>query len=326
MARSIACIIVTFKKPGLLNNCISGVLNQSKKPELLIVVDNNSEDDTKKLCLELLNTQKVNPIKSKIGEIYSGLTKGISTYYLKKKTNDGGAGGFFDGINFGLNQTNADYFWLMDDDGVPERNCLEKLFNNIRLNTILNPIVLDIQNKNYCSFLKDKQGARLEYKEIIDKSLSPEINPFNGTFISRDIIERFGNIKKEMFIWGDEMEYTYRMQKNKISLKTIIDAKHYHPKNKKLEFKKLSFNIFLRKIDNKYFEYVYYRNRVYNDRKYAVSLKRFKHLIRSALDALCNAFFHLKKGGYNEAYFILLAVFDGLIGNFKRTLQKNSKS
>ena len=60
----------------------------------------------------------------------------------------------------------------MDDDGVPERNCLEKLFNNIRLNTILNPIVLDIQNKNYCSFLKDKKGARLEYKEIIDKSLS----------------------------------------------------------------------------------------------------------------------------------------------------------
>ena len=58
MARPTACIIVTFKKPGLLNNCIRGVLNQSKKPELLIVVDNNSEDDTKKLCLELLNTQK----------------------------------------------------------------------------------------------------------------------------------------------------------------------------------------------------------------------------------------------------------------------------
>lgn len=315
-----ACIIVTYKKPELLQKCIQGVISQALKPNYIIIVDNKSEDSTSDLCKQLLNLDK--NIKYKIDNIscFSGKIGNIKTYYLEKNINDGGAGGFHDGIEFTLNNTEAQRIWLMDDDGIPEENCLKILTSELKENIVLNPIVLDIDNPNQCSFLKDSKGLPLKYSDVKNNNLSVEINPFNGTYLPISLIKKYGNIKKEMFIWGDEMEFTYRMKLNKITLKTIVEAKHFHPRNKKNEIYKLPLNVYIRKINNEFFEYVYYRNRVWNDKQYSLGLNRTTHLIRSILDANLNSFYHLFRFNFKRARRIQLAVLHGILGNFSVTI------
>lgn len=315
-----ACIIVTYKKPELLQKCIQGVIGQALKPNYIIIVDNKSEDSTSDLCKHLLNLDK--NVKYNIDNIscFSGKIGNIKTYYLEKNINDGGAGGFHDGIEFALNNTEAQRIWLMDDDGIPEENCLKILTSELKGNIVLNPIVLDIDNPNQCSFLKNSNGLPLKYSDVKKNNLSVEINPFNGTYLPISLIKKYGNIKKEMFIWGDEMEFTYRMKLNKITLKTIIEAKHFHPRNKKNEIYKLPLNVYIRKINNEFFEYVYYRNRVWNDKKYSLGLNRTTHLIRSILDANLNSFYHLFRFNFKRARRIQLAVLHGILGNFSVTI------
>ena len=43
--------------------------------------------------------------------------------------NRGGAGGFHDGLAWAI-ERGADLVWLMDDDGLPEPDCLERLLGS----------------------------------------------------------------------------------------------------------------------------------------------------------------------------------------------------
>ena len=64
--------------------------------------------------------------------------------------NMGGAGGFHEGIKYAFEQ-GFDYIWLMDDDGVPAADCLDKLLPFATENNYLGPLVLDIkQSNNFC--------------------------------------------------------------------------------------------------------------------------------------------------------------------------------
>jgi rhamnopyranosyl-N-acetylglucosaminyl-diphospho-decaprenol beta-1,3/1,4-galactofuranosyltransferase len=68
--------------------------------------------------------------------------------------------------------------------------------------------------------------------ELKGNKFLDEMHPFNGTLIPRQIIEKIGYIKKEMFIWGDEEEYMARTKKNGYGCYTVTSAIHYHPKEK----------------------------------------------------------------------------------------------
>lgn len=88
--------------------------------------------------------------------------------------------------------------------------------------SVIGPLVVDIDTKKTASFLFNDKGelanvADLESSEILHNQL----NPFNGTFLSRKIISKIGFVKKEMFIWGDEQEYQLRTISNGFSVKTI---------------------------------------------------------------------------------------------------------
>jgi len=48
-----------------------------------------------------------------------------------KQENLGGAGGFNTGLKYGY-ENNYEWIWFMDDDVVPQSDCLEKLFDKAR--------------------------------------------------------------------------------------------------------------------------------------------------------------------------------------------------
>lgn len=262
----IAAIIVTYNRLDLLQRCYNALLDQSEENFIIVVVNNGSTDGTK---------EWLDKPKDRLIAIH--------------QNNKGGAGGFYSGMKFAY-EAGYDWMWLMDDDGIPAKNQLQELIHVSEANSFLfsNALVCDIEDPLSLSFglsenivnVKDVEGQ---------KWIKNLINPFNGTLIHRKVVDKIGFIKKEMYIWGDEAEYTLRAITNGINVYTICSAIHFHPKNKGKKEKVfphlLPYSVI---IKPKSLSYAHYRNMGYINEKY--------HSAKSHLFVLtCYSLFFLRK-------------------------------
>jgi rhamnopyranosyl-N-acetylglucosaminyl-diphospho-decaprenol beta-1,3/1,4-galactofuranosyltransferase len=200
--------------------------------------------------------------------------------------NLGGAGGFYAGMKY-MYEHGYEWLWMMDDDGIPEKNQLQKLLETASKGyDVLNALVLDKDNHHNLSFITNPRFRTID--DLPKSDVTSEFyHPFNGTFLNRRVIEKCGLIKKEMFIWGDEAEYMRRMQKNGFVLNTALSAIHYHPKEKG---KTINVFPFLKKYQildkpaklSKY----YYRNKGYTLCTYLHWYNALKYLLLTTIALL----------------------------------------
>lgn len=216
--KSICAVVVTYNRKVLLNRCLTALNEQVVKPDHIVVINNASTDGT----VDFLAQQ--------------GWENSQTFTLLTLDTNQGGAGGFYEGIKFAY-QHNYDYIWLMDDDGLPDKDCLINLLPYANENSYIGPLVLNIDNPNELTFTLRLPKSKTVLSDIQDiknvrfSQIIPDIvMPFNGILFSRKLVEKIGFPRKEFFIWGDDIEYTWRAKKNGYQITTIIDAKFYHPK------------------------------------------------------------------------------------------------
>jgi GT2 family glycosyltransferase len=102
-----AAIIVTFNRSAKLIRVLDALDRQTLKPDIILVVDNASTDDTAALVEARAKTD-------------------LSMRYLRLPKNVGGAGGFHAGIKAAYDM-GAHYFWISDDDAYPKLDAIEKL-------------------------------------------------------------------------------------------------------------------------------------------------------------------------------------------------------
>ena len=100
----IAAVIVAFNRDNLLQRSLASTINQTRKADLVIVVDNANLDSTKLLV------------------------ESSGTVYLSGALENGSAGGFAIGIQYALAE-GCDYVWTLDDDGYPDLDCLSTLLD-----------------------------------------------------------------------------------------------------------------------------------------------------------------------------------------------------
>jgi len=178
MNRCVAAIVVTYNRKELLRQNIESLLIQRQKEALdILIVDNASTDGTKEAIAEYIDR----------GDI------------LMKWAMQGGYG----------------FFWLMDDDTIPETDALEALLKAYE------------HVKDGCGFLcsrvlwKDETPCvmnipKYKCKKIDQTNLMTELTEvtqasFVSLFTSRRVVEKVGLPIKEFFIWGDDVEYTRRI-------------------------------------------------------------------------------------------------------------------
>jgi rhamnopyranosyl-N-acetylglucosaminyl-diphospho-decaprenol beta-1,3/1,4-galactofuranosyltransferase len=94
-------VVVTYNRRDLLMEALAAVAAQSRAPEVIVVVDNASEDGTGAAVRSRFPSAHL----AELGENY------------------GGAGGFAYGMELAL-ADGADLIWVMDDDTVPEPGAL----------------------------------------------------------------------------------------------------------------------------------------------------------------------------------------------------------
>jgi rhamnopyranosyl-N-acetylglucosaminyl-diphospho-decaprenol beta-1,3/1,4-galactofuranosyltransferase len=199
----VIAVVVTHNRQFLLAQCIDALRKQTRQIDKILVINNGSTDHT---------------------EIWLRTQNDID---FITQENVGGAGGFFTGIKTAFEKLYT-WVWLMDDDGYPKEDALEMLLEGDDEEICLrNCSVINKEDKK--SFVW-KTGNYSNLDEVENTVIKNVAHPFNGTLLHRKIIERVGFPKANLFLWGDETEYFYRIiRKNKIPYYTKANSIHYHP-------------------------------------------------------------------------------------------------
>ncbi len=207
--KKIAAIIITYNRIELLKKVVHGVKNQIRKPDAIIIVNNNSSDGTK----EWLDNQQ--------------------DIIIIHQHNAGSSGGQYAGIKKAY-ELGFDYIWTMDDDVIPGKECLSALESHLEENSILAPLRRDTKGEIYYNdTLKINLSNPLKsiWKEIIDSNtpltdkIPAEGMTFEGPIFHKSLIKKIGLPEKKFFIYGDDTEFLVRSLKAGYKQYLIPDAK-----------------------------------------------------------------------------------------------------
>ena len=210
--------VVTFNRSVLLSRCLDNILLQSRIPDQIIVINNGSTDDTE----EILRARGIKCITQE---------------------NVGSAGGWHRAISLSVEEC-FDAVWLMDDDGFPHKDALLHLEKEMQPNIACAASVV-LQENEPDRFVFDMPKLNqsklpalfaLSRKYSTINALEPHSQDgvyqfahlFNGALISTDAVKKIGNINREYFIYGDEVDFYYRL-KEVGAVISVLAAKHFHP-------------------------------------------------------------------------------------------------
>ena len=282
-------VIVTYNRSELLIRCVAAALNQTLRPEAVMVIDN---------CSDIPAVDVLRPYAKEI-------------QIFRFKQNTGGAGGFHFGMAEVFRQ-GFDAAWLMDDDGAPSDSCLANLVE-VATNTMTgfcNPLVIDENNPEKLVFglvISGRLVASTEEAIAVAGSgciIEDAANPFNGSLITREAYRVLGDIKFECFIWGDEEEYFERARSLKIRVGTVVSARYYHPgtNSKTVKFGPIKSELKLCPTERSQF---YFRN-------IGFSKARYRGIVVAIYHGLNYLGFLLKSRQFSEAWKFIGYYIDGV--------------
>ena len=297
MDYKIATVIVTFNRKELLIKCLNAVLLQSFKPHTVYIIDNASTDGT----LDCVRDQGY----------FNTIIDGVYFTYNCLDENIGGAGGFYTGIKQAYESIeHFDGVWVMDDDGIPDKYQLENLCKYLTKYHYIAPLVLSTEDPNEPAFFSPERLS-LFPQDIVGNYIGAS-NPFNGILYSRELIKTIGYPKKEMFIWGDEINYDLRAVRAGYIPILIKEAKHLHPKDRQIKFKTwANRSVTVPREDWKL--YCLVRNRIYNTKIGYNFYSLFKRLIAEILDY---TFYFIQNKSIKRLKVIFVAINDGIRNDF----------
>ena len=219
--RRIAAVVVTFNRLTLLQRLLER-LDAVEGLDEVLVIDNASTDGTSDFLAGLEDRE--------YGDDHR-LTPVLARTLAR---NSGGAGGFHDGLAWAM-ERGADLVWLMDDDGLPDPDCLERLLREPDLD-FWGPVVVDEERPDRLVFPIRLPGGTRVVHDLADVERAARhgriddiVIPFNGVVVTRDLVERIGLPRAEYFIWGDDHEYRLRAEDAGARIATVTGAHLRHP-------------------------------------------------------------------------------------------------
>lgn len=249
----IAAVVVTYNRKKLLIECLDAIKEQTFKPHTVFVVDNASTDGTKDWVQEK--------------GYYNAVVSEIRFAYVQLPTNQGGAGGFYNGIKTTqFSEEHFDAVWVMDDDGLPEKDCLKKLSEYLTQYDYLAPMVVSVEDSSRLAFNHKGDYSIEKLRNTYGDFVPDYACPFNGILYSRKLIDTIGYPIPELFLWGDEQNYNMRAIDAGFRPYTIISAVHHHPSDRVI----LAKTLWGRQIviaPNKWRGYCLWRNTIFNHHK-----------------------------------------------------------
>ena len=214
----IVAAVVTHNRRELLSRCLDYLQSQTRQPDAILVVNNASTDGT----VEMLER------------------RGIP---FVTQENVGSAGGWHRSILHAL-EHGFDAVWLMDDDGFPDSSALQALSGALEAGVSCASSVVvreDAPDRFVFPFpLLNSRGLPVlfgrprkvltlaELRSVAKTGQYPFAHFFNGALISTDAVRKVGNVNRDFFIFGDEVDYFFRLRTFGRVI-SVLTALHYHP-------------------------------------------------------------------------------------------------
>lgn len=214
--RRVVAAVVTFNRLTLLQRLVTR-LREVPGVDEIVVVDNASGDGTAAWLAEVASTP------------------GTPVHPRLLPENRGGAGGFREGLDTAVAR-GADLVWLMDDDGLPDPDCLDRLLVHDQTLDFWGPAVVDEARPDRLVFPIRLPGRATVVHDMaavraaaVDGLIRDVVIPFNGVLVTSDLVQRIGSVRAELFIWGDDHEYRLRAERAGARIATVVDATVRHP-------------------------------------------------------------------------------------------------
>lgn len=210
-SRTVAAVVVTYRRPALLARCLAALATQHHRPDLLVVVDNDDDPAVEAVVA-------ASPLDS---------------VYLPSSRNLGGAGGYAWGVLQAL-AAGVDWVWLADDDGQPANEwVLSRLLVCAAENDldVVSPLVLDCSDPRRLAFPL-RQGLTWVRRadQLTGRTLlRGTANLFNGTLMSARAVTAVGVPDLRLFVRGDEVDLHRRVRASGLGFGTCPQAAYLHP-------------------------------------------------------------------------------------------------
>jgi rhamnopyranosyl-N-acetylglucosaminyl-diphospho-decaprenol beta-1,3/1,4-galactofuranosyltransferase len=309
--RRVVAVVVTYNRLELLQRLVER-LRGVEGLESVLVVDNASTDGTGEWLATLPSNQAI-PVEPGLG---AGEAAGPQVLGRTSATNRGGAGGFHDGLAWAV-ELGADLVWLMDDDGLPDPDCLQLLLAHDGELDFWGPAVIAEQDSSRLCFpIRLPGGTRVVHDMASvsaaarDGLIADVVIPFNGVLVTAELVGRIGLPREEFFIWGDDVEYLWRALAAGARCATVTAARFAHPATDDLGTPMMRGRTTYNHSPSDLKHYCMARNNLVNLRAYRGNLHALAFVVKTVW------FYLFTRPQPRRVWLSLAAMRDGLRGDF----------
>ncbi|HWE96397.1 MAG TPA: glycosyltransferase family 2 protein [Tepidisphaeraceae bacterium] len=217
---SIAAVVVTRNRLALLKECVEALRAQTRKPDVIFVIDNASDDGT------------------------ADWLKGQSDLTVIRQANLGSSGGQYAGVKAAY-QAGHDWFWCLDDDTIPHADALERMtacpYFADEWTGFLASMVLWTDGSPHRMNNSDPVAVcDWAHTVLADHCVRLGSSSFVSLLASRRAVAKAGLPLRDMFLWGDDVEFTARIARD-FKCYGVLDSivVHKTPANKNAFFERV---------------------------------------------------------------------------------------
>lgn len=293
---SITTVILTWNSADFINSCLTS-LTQSHRATDIIVVDNNSSDNTRSI---------------------------VESNFPKVHLIDTGANlGYAGGNNVGIKQAlinNTDYIFIINPDTHIDKNCIDALLNRMKNEKQL----AAVSPKIYSCSTNDIWFAGAQVNLVTGNT--PQLNgKDNGQYdaisyterltgcammVSKDAIKRVGLMDERFFLFYEETDWSMRFIKSGYRLGVEQSAKFWHNASASTGG-----------YTSPLYHYYMTRNRLLFMQKHKPIMLPITYLV-SILDSLLAITVSLKRVGSYRAYVVFKSILKGYVDFIFRKFYK----
>ena len=231
----IAAVVVTYNRAALLGEALAALLEQTRLPEAIVVIDNKSTDGTVDMLRDIglltgeVDIEASSPIRRDATIEQKGVP--VLVHYMRLPENTGSSGGQHAGIKLAY-ESGYDWFWCMDDDTIPYPDALEKLTCCGKIDDprtgALSSLVMWTDGTLHRMCMNTFAKGLDWITEIQQGCCVPvETMAFVGVLYRREAVQAVGLPVKDFFIWVDDVEYSERIGA-KYNIYFVVDSKVLH--------------------------------------------------------------------------------------------------
>jgi GT2 family glycosyltransferase len=211
----IAAVLATMNRAETAKACVLALARQTRPPELVVVADNCSTDDT----VEVLENLADLPFKLVV---------------RRMPENRGNAGGVEEAMDQAFAE-GADAVWILDDDSWPREAALAAMLEG-RWNPdiVRHALQVDPRTGKFTWPLQIEDGRggwRLVWSErgLPDGPRVRSRISWTGALVPREVRDAVGPVRGDLFIRGEDEEYPWRIERAGFQQEAVRGAVMDHP-------------------------------------------------------------------------------------------------